>query len=69
MNYTATQDARITVNGRSIDLKAGEPCDVTLEEAMMVPPGLLATSAHSEASTIPSVDDEEPRFERKKAKK
>ena len=70
-SYIAMQSVRLTVNGRSIDLQAGQPCDMTEEEAKTVAPGLLAPSTQAEtvSTEVPHESDEAPRFEKKKGKK
>lgn len=69
--FIATQNVRLLVNGRSIDLQMGEPCSISEDEAASVAPGLLIPSTQAEiVSTImPNADDESPRFERKKGKR
>jgi len=71
MIYVATQNVRVTVNGRSIELQAGQPCELSGEEASHVAPGLLAPSTQAEvvSTEVPQVEDEAPRFEKKKGKK
>ena len=69
--FVAMQSVRLTVSGRSMDLQAGEPCEMTEDEAKTVAPGLLAPSTQTETvgTEVPSENDEAPRFEKKNAKK
>ena len=70
MIYIATQNVRVSVNGRSIDLQAGQNCDLTDDEAASLAPGLLISSTQPETITeVPQENDEAPRFEKKKGKK
>ena len=69
--YIATQNVRISVNGRSIDLQTGQFCDISDEEASHVAPGLLVrgTQAETVSTEASQENNEEPRFERKKGKR
>ena len=71
MIYIATQNVRLSVNGRSVELQAGQPCELSDEEVNFLAPGLLVPSTQTEtiSTEVPSENDEAPRFEKKKGKK